>query len=259
MAIGEIIHTEELVFEVDGSRIAADKFRKGFNAFLDVIDEVVRDISGKTRSINWIISLSQGSMRIHLRPEPRSRRMSPQKVSFILDTIQAGFGTIESGSGRPEHFSDGALRKIRELASIVDSKDSGLDAVKIRRNGQTNNVTTQTQANVDSFLGTASKDWGSIEGKLCIVSARGGYTFSVYDDVDNRYVPCNFPDELLPKVLTAFGKRVSVSGIIRYTGHGEIRSVAVEDFEAFPASRELPGFEDVYGLLGGHENNHLDS
>ncbi len=84
-----------------------------------------------------------------------------------------------------------------------------------------------------------------------MVSAGGGYSFSVYDDVRGKSISCHFPAELVPKVLAAFEKRVCVSGLIRYTGRGDIKSVEVEDFEVFPDPEQLPGFEDIFGLFGG--------
>jgi hypothetical protein len=250
MTTANTLRSQELTFEIDGPKITADELRRSFGAFLDVINEVAREVSGIPHSVDWIVSsVSTGSARIHLRAESISKILPTHKIPDLLDTIQIGFQIIEGTSTRPSHFNDSALRKVRELASIVNGGQDGPDSIIIRRDGQINSVTTKTLSNVDSFFGTESKDWGSIEGKLTGIFERGGYKLWVYDDLLRKNIPCQVPSELLEEVLKAFGKRVSVSGLIRYRRGGEINNIVIEDFEVFPDPRSLPGFDEVRGLF----------
>jgi hypothetical protein len=85
---------QELTFELDGPRITADTFRKAINAFLDVIDAVAQDISGSTRGVDWIVSVSSGSTRIHFRAASVKGGVPDAQIPYLLDTIQTGFYTL---------------------------------------------------------------------------------------------------------------------------------------------------------------------
>jgi hypothetical protein len=243
----------QLRLEIDAPKISATKFRKGLNAFIELINEISKDVSGISRSVNWLVSVSPGSMRIDFTPEPFSRRTPPRIIPEIIDAIEHGLRTIEATSQRPPHFSDAALRHLRDLASLVGDHRGGLDAINIRRNGSSTLVTSKTLANVDHLVGTESQDWGSVEGRLAGVFERDGYNIWIFDDVLDKNITCNVSPELLPRVLKSFGKRVEVSGLIRYRRGGEINSITVEGFEVFPDPEKLPTFNDVYGLLRGYE------
>jgi hypothetical protein len=244
---------ERLTLEMDGPRITADKFRRGVNAFLDVLDEVVKDISGAKKHVQWIIGVRSGSLLIDLQPESTGPEFPSHRISFVLDAIQNGCDEIERGEKRPPHFSDLALSKMSDLASILHSKREGLDCIRLRRNGRTNQITVKTLANVDSILGAASKAWGSVDGWLSVVSDRGSLNISIYDDVSERYVKCLVPESLLDCILASYRKRISVSGLIRYHRSGIMKDILVEEFEVFPDPRTLPDLQDLFGIFGGPE------
>lgn len=238
-----------LILEIDGPQVTASKFRRGINAFLDIIDEVVKEMSGSKRTIRWIISVNPGSLQVALKAQSVSRRLPPSQIPNVLQTIQRGLRTIEKGAKKPPHFNDTALMKARELASIANGKGAQVDSIKVRRSEQVERVTTKTLAHVDTVFGTASTAWGSVEGRLSIISERGGLNITVYDDVSEKYIRCHVPEKILAEVLAAYRKRVSVSGVIRYYPNGDIKDITVEDFEPFPAPETLPDFEDLFGMF----------
>jgi len=238
-----------LILEIDGPQITANKFRKGINAFLDVIDEVVKEMSGSKKAVRWIVSVNAGSLQVALEAQSVSKKLPPHEIPIVLEKIQNGLHMIEKGEKKPPYFNDTALLKARELASIANGKRRQIDSIKVRRNEQVARVTTKTLANVDSFFGTASTAWGSVEGRLSIISERGGLNITVYDDVSEKYIRCNVPEQILEDILAAYRKRVSVSGEIRYFPNGDIKDIAVENFELFPDPNTLPDFEDLFGMF----------
>jgi hypothetical protein len=63
-------------------------------------------------------------------------------------------------------------------------------------------------------------------------------------------VACHFPPEQLADALAAFGDRVAASCEIFANAAGGRPHVRVESFESLPGEDELPGIEDIIGMLG---------
>lgn len=241
--------SRSLTLELPDSFVAADVFRKTIDAFIDLINEVTRDVSGSAEKVKWTVSVSRGSTRIRFQAESTS--LPVQEVAAIAEIIQGGCHAIQTESKRPPHFSRAALRKTKELVSVLDTENGGPNLIRIKRNRAVCSLTPETIINIDLVLGRGSKDWGSIEGRLSSISERTGHKLTVYDRLLDKHILCSFPQKLLSKALHAFGKRISVSGIIRYSGDGEIENIRVRDLKIFPDPKTLPKFADVFGILGG--------
>ena len=69
-----------LTFEMDGPRITAQRFRTGFNAFLQMADEVANSVAGKSHAVEWLLSVEPGSVRVHIAPE--ANQIHPPKKSL---------------------------------------------------------------------------------------------------------------------------------------------------------------------------------
>ena len=245
-----MVKHNRLTLEIDGPQITAEKFEMGIRSFLDLIKEVAKSVSGHSRGIQWLIDIKPGSIKVDFLPKPE--KAPPDTVPSIVDTIVSGIASLESRDIRPPHFSDRALRSAQNLASILDGKEPDLDKVSIWIYERANPVSTNTIAHVDSLLGVYSRDWGSIEGRLSVVSERGGLRFVVYDPVTSKPIRCYFDEDIteIEEVTGAFQRRVSVSGLIRYRGDGEPISIKVDEFVVFPKSEALPSISDVRGILG---------
>lgn len=238
-----------LTLELSGPMVTAERFSKGVRAFSTLIEEVATDFSGRANCVTWVVTVESCSTQVSFSPEPVS--ITARRVPQLLDFIHAGLETVELSSTRPPHFTDKALQAAGDLAAILDAADGEVDIVRIWKDDQPQALTARTVTNVDSLLRGGSEDWGSVEGRLSMVSELDGFHFIVVDPLTDQPITCRFPENLLGRVIRAFGKRVSVSGLIRYRGNGEIVSVEVDEFNQFPNSGGLPGFMDVYGILGG--------
>jgi len=95
----------------------------------------------------------------------------------------------------------------------------------------------------------SSPDYGSIEGRLSVVSERGKLHVVVYEPIWDKPIRCNLTEEQADEATEYFQKRVAVYGEIKYRQDGTPISVAVDHIDLFPAPDELPGPADVYGIL----------
>ena len=102
---------------------------------------------------------------------------------------------------------------------------------------------------VDTALAVDEECEGSIEGMLEQINLHlGANTFHIYPDVGPRKVTCHFPTKLYDDAVSAVGRRVEVSGTLRYRARGEFpHQIAVTQIEVFPPVSELPDWDDLRG------------
>ncbi len=241
-----------LTFEMDGPRITAQRFRKGFNAFLQMADEVADSVAGKSHAVEWLLFVEPGSVCVHIDPE--AIKISPQKIPVAIDAIQTGLETLEIGDDIwPDHFSEKALEAAKTMGEVLSKSEGELSTVQIRYNGQAIKMSSRSIASVDQLLQGKYVDYGTVEGTIQVLSRRGKTRFSIDDDISSRNINCYFPSELWDDVLQSFDpkmdRRVSVSGRIQYRRNGTPVNITVEKFRVLRPRNELPSWNDVLGIL----------
>lgn len=234
----------KLTLELEGPRITAERFTRAVGAFFDLIGEVSSQVSGEKKSVEWIVSVSKGSISLTAAAEPQAPNI---QVPEIVRAVYTGMKELESKPKGPKFFSDRALEKARELADVADGRE--LKHTHVRLGRRTATAHEEMASHSDSILGAAVREAGAIEGHLQMISLRGKPHFAIWDTLNDRAVYCYIKEEQWSKVQTAFGKRVAVSGIIRYRKTGEPISIEVAEIIIFPDSSELLSASDVYGIL----------
>lgn len=244
------METKRLTLEMEGPKIRASKFRKAVNTFLDLIDEVAKDVTEEKSGVQWFVTVRPGSVIVDFVPEPD--KAPPHRVEAVPEVIGTGLELLETKQGRPQYFSDYALERALELASVIDIGESGLDAVRVRVNGKSNLLTHKTVAAIEDLLKTPVSTFGTIEGKLQTFSVRGGIHCVIYDSYTDHAVRCNFHSadtELFERITQHFRKRIIAYGKVHYKKDGEPKTIWIDDFRILPEQEDLPKFKDVYGIL----------
>lgn len=239
-----------ITLELHGADITAQTFRKSVVCFFDVIDEVVRIFPLARGQVRWTVAVTSGSANIHLTAHSQNDQFGLPKIHELVGAIHEGIRIIETSAAKPPYFSDYALRKTNELASLVKG---GIDSFDVKWKQQTTRLSSQSSDHIRSLLRTAYKSWGSVDGVLREISERATRKFLLYDDVTDKYIRCHFSADLLPSVLSEFGKRITAFGLISYRSDATIKSITVDHFTRFPESQAIPGFSEIYGLLSNVE------
>ncbi len=238
---------DRLTLRLEGQRITADRFLRAAESFFGLLGEVSEALTGKSKAFEWLVSVERGSIVLGARAEPSYKTDLPPAA--IVEAAYSGFKKLqERKSVRPEFFNDDALQSARDLAKLVDGK--AVRVLQIRRSR--NSFTLKDDKvvrNVDLILGGTATELGTIEGKLEMISARGCLHVGVWDALTDRQVRCFVRPGLLEEAKAAFGRRVAVTGTIRYRPNGEPVSIEVDSLEVFPGREDLPSAEDVYGIL----------
>jgi hypothetical protein len=241
---------ERLVLEISGPQITADKFTKGVSAFLGILKDVSRNVSGTPQGVRWVVTVQPGSVLVAYHPQVV--KAPPAVVPEILDAVETGIQAVESGSASPKYWSDSSLRQAAQLGALVDLEKGELDRVRVWRDETPHAISPRAVSHVDALFGIESRDWGTIEGVLETLSGARDLMLVVRDPVTRRVTRCYFDDQMIEEVRLAWMRRVSVSGVIQYRRDGEPVSIEVEEFSIFPADEDLPDIGDIRGIFGGY-------
>ncbi len=141
--------------------------------------------------------------------------------------------------------SAGTLSRVREALNKDDV------AVRIWVKKEPITLTGHTAATVKDMLESGFVDHGSVEGRLEVISERGGTHVQIREMLWGRSIRCTVSDERLKEALELFGRRVEAYGEVRYRKDGEAISIKVEEFIPFPVGVNIPTYEDVRGILKG--------
>lgn len=136
-----------------------------------------------------------------------------------------------------------------ELSKPSKDSEFRVDNINVSVKNKTSTLSNTTYNNILHLFEVKSKSYGTIEGKLEMVSERHGLKFIVTDPITDRGIKCNFDEKMLKDIVNAFDKRVSVYGLIRYNKNGDPLEVAVEEFRKLRERDQLPTSYDVRSIL----------
>jgi hypothetical protein len=236
-----------ITLEISGPEITADVFTRSVRLFFDFINDVAANVAGKSKAVQWTISVKQGS--IGLCATARSANGSPQLAAKAVSAIRSGIEIIGQRKKRPAHFSDNALTKLFELGNIPGIGDQGIERIGLQIDQKRCELSPASVAYVDKLLGTPTSAYGTVEGDLLALNVKGRLRFSIYETLTDKEIKCFFGDEIYNDVIAAIKKHISAYGLIRYRKNGQPASVEIERLTIFPDQAELPQFEDIIGLL----------
>jgi hypothetical protein len=237
----------DLTLEIDGHNITPDKFMRGVRAFFGLVREVTRDIIAPQQFLHWVVQVKSGSNLIGLAPQQFN--VSPTVLDNIYEKIEDGIEIIENEAKEPDRFTEGALRHIRELASVVGTDETDDTRVRVWTKRRPVPITHKAVAHVAVLLSTQYEDFGTVEGWIHVISDQGALHVFVAEPVWNRRIRCYFDENMLPLFLAAFRKRVELTGRIKYRRDGKPISIEATALSEFPESEDLPSYREMRGMF----------
>ncbi len=241
--------SKTITLDLGGDRITADKLRRSLDSFYGFIDEVASEVTNTKKPIRWIVRVRKGSIVLVNEPE-YVEEVSPIIDAKIFDTIEKGVKVLEKKAERPAYFSDRALERLQDLASLV-TRSNGLEKIRIRVDKDRHVLTQHVVANVQSILGVYSRALGSIEGKLETISERGRRRMVVYDSLTDKAITCDVSEDMMSEVIKCFGKRVNVFGMVSYDENGIAKRIRAEEVAPLNEHEKPVSLLSLCGSLGG--------
>jgi hypothetical protein len=237
-----------VTLDFDGHLVTPEAFRRAVNAFVDLIREVSKEISGSGPKLQWNISVASGSRLVIANPvaDPATRKIAREATIAIKNGIQR----LEGGATTaPIYFTEAALKATRDLGALQDRDAKTIDYVKIRANGATEELTEKSVASTVTLVTGLHQALGCIEGKLQTISERGSFQFVVWDDLFDRGVNCFVDEDMLAEAIKYFRKRIAAFGIVQYDRDGRPISIDVQAIKPFPDVTTLPPIKSLRGIF----------
>jgi len=236
----------DITLELDGSEITPDKFRKSVNAFVGLLEAITKSVCRDAPLVEWRMRVKAGS---NLVGADAAEGANPNHVRRILALTAQGLEQFELEGEVPPIYPDEAIKRIRELSNLTAKKIEDDTRVGIWVKKQRREITPAIYAAVRTALRTGFSEYGTVEGRLSVLSERKVVHFVIYERVWDRPVTCTVPDDLLEKVMSFWRKRVAAHGMVHYRPDGVPTRIEAEEIEAFPDDSELPSHDDVLGIL----------
>jgi hypothetical protein len=236
----------DITFDADDD-VSLPRLNALTNALMQMLREVEHGVA-PGEGVQWIVNTLSKQSPLHLELRPVTSDPAATGVTRRLArTVNEGMRTIQERAHRPDHFTDRALEKAKELVQVAQSNKARL------RIGSSLALTGEFVAHVDELLGSTVTSIGTVEGTLEALNVHGTRrVFVVYDALIGTRVLCNFGHRIDAAAIGAAAeRRVAVHGEIKYREGGEIVNVTVQSFEVFPSDDELPSADDVRGILEG--------
>lgn len=237
----------DLTLEIDGRNVTPEKFQRGVRAFFALLNEVTRAHAGPEQFVHWTVQVKSASNLVGVVPSQFT--VPPSALDAIYASVQEGIESLENDAEEPKSLPEGALRHVRDLAGIVGTDETDDTRVRIWAKKQPVSVTHKSVAHVAVLLNEAYEDFGTIEGRIQVISEQGTLHVFVTEPIRNRRIRCHFDEEMLPAFMAAFRRRVEVAGRIRYRRDGTPLSIAAKTLSEFPPSADLPNFREMRGIF----------
>lgn len=215
---------------------------QSLNATLNRLD---RDANaGKAASYFRITELSYNSpVRVTIDPHPLPGQ--PPTGLIVIDSLNQISEALAHGGDLLELDAD-LLGDIRNLARPVGAT---VKSATLLFNDSRIDLTPQIISRVDAALAVDEECEGSLQGNLEQINIHlGANTFQIYPDVGPKKVTCHFPARLYDDAISAVGRKVEVSGTLRYRARTDFpHQIAVTGIDAFPPESDLPDWDDLRG------------
>lgn len=231
--------TEKLAIKLDGKVIKSDAFVKAVTNFFRVASNVSAEMP--VGEVEWGVQVKEGSNIVIGEPILKSRNEDTK--ASIISVIFNGIDSINSGRvERPRFFTDHALNGLRALA-LVEAEE-----VTIQSNGSAVRIGRTTASTIDVILGTVHKSFGDVEGRLSVLRDKGEVTFYITEPVHGQEVTCYITrEDIIQKAVSAWRRRVSASGLVKYRRNGTPISVDVDELRIFE-DIGLPTTDEIIGI-----------
>lgn len=233
--------------------------RLSLNSFLGVLDNslyVLRDLDKRiseerSGTMQWFITRVWEGNSVELELEPRVLRGQIDRRRPVLVGFTDGVEQIVKEGTTPRYFDWDDLVHVRNI--VRQFGRDGLEGVvySVEEYDKRTNLTREAGSNVESLLGEYSHALGSIEGRIELISIHTRYKhFNIYQDVTQKAIRCNLPEEYESDVFKAAEgrRRVISTGLISYNRKGEpIRILLKKPLRFLKEEESLPSIKDMLG------------
>ena len=132
-----------------------------------------------------------------------SRFTIPHAVlNNIYARVHEGIESLENSSNEPEGLPDAAMRHVRDLGAIVGVDDKDDTKIRVWTKKLPIPITHRSVAHVAVLLSEEYEDYGTIEGRVPVISDQSGLHVFVTEQIKNRRIRCLFWGRTVTEVFS---------------------------------------------------------
>lgn len=174
-------------------------------------------------------------------------------AAAVVDVVLDGIEEIEDAS-EPRIPAGYDVAMTESLAKLAERLRGGIDALDLTAingtRGRTVTVVPALAQKVRSAIRPAEQAWGTIEGVVDLLSARGkSPSFGILERLERRHIRCLIAPDDLERAKAFFGLRVAVSGRMQLNRAYQVVRVDVESIDRLPDNHELPSIDTLFGSV----------
>lgn len=245
MADGDRITIEIEGLPEDDGQVRLSAFMTELQNLSATIARLDRDANdGRSATYLRIAQLSYSSpAKVVL--EPTALPSQKYAGAVLIENLRSISHALKNGSDLTDLDAE-LLEDIRGLAKPVGKT---VKSATLIFGNERLDLTQKIANRVDAALAVEDECEGFMDGMLEQINIHGGAnTFHIYPDVGPTKVTCHFPPKLYEDAVAAVGRRVEVSGTLRYRIRAPYpHQIAVAGVTPFPPDDELPDWEDLRG------------
>lgn len=198
--------TDTITLELKGT-IPLDLFASAIASFNGMVSGLADDIVGPDR-VEWEVErLSSGSAIIVARPQ----YAEPDEVEQLIEAYQVLGNALSTNSPLP--FSPEINNHAFALTSLLNGK---ITSISFSSGAQTFVVSEPVEESEENTPGVVShSSFGIITGELASITTRPRLKISLYDSLFDRAVTCYPSEDYREMLRRAWGRRITVTGLIR--------------------------------------------
>ena len=241
------------------NRISIDALAEALENALEMLRSVGQEFTPAGTVVRWeVVAASMRSpLTMRLRAAQGNGRLPRAYGKRIAEACVHGLAKLEREPELPPHFNDDALLAVQKLVKGTQKEGAKMTVAFDRAESVT--PTAQAVENIKRVVEKARIyiDYGTLEGRLEEVSIHGGPHFVIWEALTNHRVECAVASELLDESMRLMGRRVAVTGRVRYRNR-KPTLIQVESFRPLRDVNELPQLEtmppiDIAGGLSPEE------
>jgi hypothetical protein len=167
----------------------------------------------------------------------------------VVDRCMTGLQDIREGK-IPEDFDRGLLEAYKRVAHGFKAN---ISEMSISGNGLEITVTQNIESEINNVLGKEETMHGTASGILELINIHAGANkFNIYPIAGADKIECFFPDGLKELAVSGVGRRVLITGEMKYRAREDFPyQMKVDGLEVFPPDDELPSILDLRGIAPG--------
>lgn len=198
-----------LTLELGADTVPYRDFQRIVRAFTGLLGEIVEEACGDGDTVHWEISVSEGSLRICADFPPTVDAEIATRVMAVVTDPPSRIRSRLNGFPR--------LEPVTRLLTGAERRD----------------ILREEHPEQDRHP-SQDAEYGTVEGILDTLSARGPVRFTISEPIWNMGVLCTVPDALVSSMQGMWRQRVAAHGIVHYDRNGLPTSIRAEEVELFP-------------------------